>query len=130
MIISTSFFELNKIFCIDAVEGLKHLENNSVDLILTDPPYGVNLEYGGYVDSEENWFNLMKSDLPEIIRVSKMANLPEGNRYALEWIYKNFPPLWLIIWYKGSTGHRSPIGFNDYEPLLIYGKTDGLMMHL
>lgn len=29
----------NKIHCMDALEGLKQLEDNSVDLIVTDPPY-------------------------------------------------------------------------------------------
>lgn len=33
--------EINKIYCIDAIEGLKKLENNSVDLIITSPPYNL-----------------------------------------------------------------------------------------
>jgi len=31
--------ELNKIYCIDALEGLKQLEDNSIDLIIFSPPY-------------------------------------------------------------------------------------------
>lgn len=31
--------ELNKIYCIDVLEGLKQLEDNSIDLIITSPPY-------------------------------------------------------------------------------------------
>ena len=31
--------EPNNVYCIDAKEGFKHLEKNSVTLILTDPPY-------------------------------------------------------------------------------------------
>lgn len=31
--------ELNKIYCYDVLEGLKRLENESVDLIITSPPY-------------------------------------------------------------------------------------------
>ena len=34
--------ELNKIYCMDCLEGMKQLENNSVDLILTDPPYNIS----------------------------------------------------------------------------------------
>lgn len=33
--------EKNKVYCIDAIEGLKQLEDNSVDLIVTDPPYAL-----------------------------------------------------------------------------------------
>lgn len=31
--------QLNKIYCIDVLEGLKQLEDNSIDLIITSPPY-------------------------------------------------------------------------------------------
>lgn len=31
-------------------------------------------------------------------------------------------PDWLIAWYKGSPGHSAHIGFNDWEPHLVYGK--------
>lgn len=36
-------FELNKIYCMDCLEGLKRLPNNSIDLVVTDPPYNINL---------------------------------------------------------------------------------------
>ena len=32
-------FELNKIYCIDVLEGLKKIDDNSIDLIITSPPY-------------------------------------------------------------------------------------------
>jgi len=35
----------------------------------------------------------------------------------------------LICWYKGSTGCSAYIGFNDWEPHLVYGKTSGICMH-
>lgn len=31
--------ELNKIYNIDCIEGLKMIEDNSIDLIITSPPY-------------------------------------------------------------------------------------------
>ena len=31
--------ELNKIYCIDALECLKKLDDASIDLIITSPPY-------------------------------------------------------------------------------------------
>ena len=31
--------ELNKIYCIDVLEGLKNIDDNSIDLIITSPPY-------------------------------------------------------------------------------------------
>ena len=37
--------ELNKIYCIDALEGLKQLEDNSIDLVVTDPPYNIGKDF-------------------------------------------------------------------------------------
>ena len=43
--------ELNKVYCMDCLEGLKLLDDNSVDLIVTDPPYGINMDKGVGVSS-------------------------------------------------------------------------------
>ena len=32
-------FELNKIYCMDCLEGMKKLPDNSADLMILDPPY-------------------------------------------------------------------------------------------
>ncbi len=32
--------EINKIYNQDCLEGMKELDDNSIDLIVTDPPYG------------------------------------------------------------------------------------------
>jgi len=106
----------------DCIELMKTIPDKSIDLVLTDPPYGINLKYDQYEDSENNWYDLMNKVLPEIIRISKMAILPSCQIKRLEWIYKNYPPNWLMCWYKGSTGHASYIGFNDWEPHLVYGR--------
>ena len=34
--------ELDQIYCIDALELLRQLPNHSVDMLLTDPPYGIS----------------------------------------------------------------------------------------
>jgi site-specific DNA-methyltransferase (adenine-specific) len=116
--------ELNHLYNEDCILTMQRMENNSVDLILTDPPYGVNLKYDTYIDTEENWYNLMSNFIPEAKRVAKMVIMPSCKISRLEWIYKNFPPDWLICWYKGSVGTAAFIGFNDWEPHLVYGKNN------
>jgi len=37
-------FELNKIYNMDCLEGLKQIPDNSVDLIVTDPPYNTGIK--------------------------------------------------------------------------------------
>ena len=113
----------------DCLEVMKEIPDKSIDLVLTDPPYGVNLSYESYQDTEENWYKLMSMVIPEIKRISTMAILPSCQIKRLEWWYKNYPPDWIICWYKGSTGCSAFVGFNDWEPHLIYGKHKKVWMH-
>ena len=122
--------EHGTIYCGDCLDILPTLADKSIDLVLTDPPYGINLEYEGYQDTSENWYALMNKFIPEAKRVGKMIIMPSCKIYMMKWFYDNHPPDWLICWYKGSVGHNSFIGFNDWEPHLVYGKTKtNLCMH-
>ena len=44
---------LNQIFNEDAITGLSRIPDGSVDLILTDPPYGLGKDYGNNSDKQE-----------------------------------------------------------------------------
>lgn len=123
-------FEVNNIFHANCIDIMSRMKDKSVDLVLTDPPYGIGLQYDTYEDTVENWFALMNQVLPEMRRVAKMVITPCCRIAALPWIYQNHQPDWLMSWYKGSTGHRSYVGFNDWEPHLVYGKSySQLAMH-
>ena len=120
----------DKIYNEDCHTTMERMQDKEIDLIVTDPPYGVGLEYDNYIDSEANWYALMQVALPEMQRVSKMVIMPSCQIKRLKWIYTHFPPDWLICWYKGSPGHAAYIGFNDWEPHLVYGRTKNrLYMH-
>ncbi len=120
---------IDTVICGDCLEVMRGMDDNSVDLVLTDPPYGIGLRYDVYEDTDENWTKMFLSSIPEIKRISTMAILPCCQIRKLEFIYTNHPPDWLICWYKGSPGHRAYVGFNDWEPLLVYGKNKGVQMH-
>ncbi len=69
---------LDVIYNEDCIEGIKRLPDNSVDLVVTDPPYKVSQKYGGGVDAD----NLIAVSsilriMPEILRVLK------PNRFAV-----------------------------------------------
>ena len=117
----------DKIIQGDCIEAMKGLPDNSVDLVLTDPPYGVDLGYDVYKDTKENWYRLIDPALPEMRRVGNMVILPCCQIKRLQWFYIGHKPDWLICWYKGSTGCASYIGFNDWEPHLVYGKNNNTM---
>lgn len=41
--------QLNKVYCMDCVEGMKKLPNNCVDLVVTSPPYDELRDYDGEI---------------------------------------------------------------------------------
>ncbi len=57
--------EINKIYCGDCLELMKQIEDKSVDLVITYPPYNIGKKG---VDSGEE---LLKRDISEIYRVLK-----------------------------------------------------------
>ena len=71
--------KLNAI-CGDVVEELCKLENDSVDLIVTDPPYNLNKDYGTSQDKLEfeDYIEFSRIWLNEAKRVLK----PDGTIYV------------------------------------------------
>jgi len=120
---------VNQIICGDCLDVMNDWPDNCVDLVLTDPPYGVGLDYDVYEDTEENWRKMFLSLIPNAKRVAGMTIMPSCQIKKMPFIYANHPPDWLICWYKGSVGTAAYVGFNDWEPLLVYGKNKGVCMH-
>jgi site-specific DNA-methyltransferase (adenine-specific) len=87
------------------------------DLVITDPPYGVGLEYDGYEDSERNLNDVVLMSVP-LIRASGVVTLITtgiGNQY------KYPEPDWTLAWFYGQA-YNCPWGFNAWQPILAYGK--------
>ena len=111
--------ELNKIYCCDVLDGLKQLDNNSIDLIITSPPYnkaGFNglhkrnikndlwkktIDYGGDVNidnmNEDEYQKWQIEFLNECFRVLK----PNGSMFYnhKNRVRKNkvsFPTEWIL----------------------------------
>lgn len=42
---------MNKVLCGDAFEVIAEIEKESVDLVVTSPPYNLDIKYVGYSDS-------------------------------------------------------------------------------
>jgi site-specific DNA-methyltransferase (adenine-specific) len=68
--------ELNKIYNMDCLEGMKKIEDNSIDLIVTSPPYNLSIQYDSYDDNKslKDYFNWCNDWLKECYRVLK----PDG----------------------------------------------------
>ena len=88
--------ETNKIYQGDCLELMKQIEDNSIDLVLTDPPYNVNLEYTEIednMDDEEysNWCYKWLSELYRVLQEGCYAIVFTGDKklfYVMKAIYK------------------------------------------
>ena len=108
------------IYHADCRDVLPTLEPGSVDLVLTDPPYGVNFKYtDAYQDKEDAYREWMLPVFEEMRRVGKLVMLTTGMRHL--WMYP--PATWVMCWAKpGSTRQSALGGFSEWEPVLVYGK--------
>ena len=91
---------LNEITHGDARKLIKYLPNNSVDVIVTDPPYGV----GGGI--ENNSEHILSTMLPEMYRVLKSDGaiyMFTSFKFLTNWFYRfqiYFKLVNLLVWNK------------------------------
>lgn len=102
--------------CRDVMAGLY------ADAVITDPPYGIDFQYATHKDDAEGWFSLMTSVVPLARSCAPVVVMPSCKIDRLEWWYNTIPPDWIICWFKGSPGHQSGVGFNAWEPHLVWGR--------
>jgi len=106
----------------DAREVIKQIPDNTVDMIVTDPPWGV----GKFKDDD---IEALYDILPDLYRVLK----PGGGLaiyYAIKFIDRliieankaGFKYYWMIIQLKLAIATRSPLGFNNYTPIVLFYK--------
>lgn len=82
--------KLNNVYNMDCIEGLKMIEDNSIDLIVTSPPYNIGIDYDTYEDNKtwENYLEWCKEWLLECYRVLK-----DDGRICINH-YLNFQDRW------------------------------------
>ena len=144
-------FDLNNIYNMDCVEGLKQIEDNSVDFCITSPPYGdtgksnFNTETSSnpcgvhkkYLDVEEHiqdWFEWQCEVIDELLRVTKKLVIYNiaGIKTNRENVYKLIGHYSdrihdIMIWYKpnGLPSSTPNSISNTYEYVILF-KPDGV----
>ena len=146
--------ELNKIYNEDCLSGLKKIEDNSVDLILTSPPYNIGIDYDTYDDNRpwdeyyawcEEWlkecFRVLKHDGRIVINhyislgtakfhtspISHLNIICENIGFKLHCIpiwYDDNPQLAKLSAFGSYLSARAPYISNPYEGFLIMYKDD------
>jgi site-specific DNA-methyltransferase (adenine-specific) len=112
----------NKIFNIEAIEGLKKLKNESIDLVITDPPYGLNKK-GIKNDEDLKEFYKILPDCYRVLKKDSFFITFFSTKYIPE-IFKNnpFTYYWQIILYCPNGSVRSTIGYTKFMSVFIFKK--------
>jgi len=99
--------------CRDILPGLE-----PVDLVLTDPPYGLNWDYASHDDTPEALQELIDAVVPVCIENATRVMLTCGQTN----IHKYPLPDWNLAWvFKAGVG-QNPWGFTGWQPILVWGK--------
>lgn len=129
-------FELDKVHCCDCLEALKLLPDKSVDLVLTDPPYGVGYEGGLFhsgdvqiqrkrkaIASDDN--NVYPSLFSQSYRLLKNGSGGAYVFFADAYSHYCIPPApfakyQLLIWGKSNAKYAAMMARykHNYEPFL------------
>ena len=130
--------ELNKVYNVDCLEGMKQIEDNSFHLCVTSPPYFNARDYSHW-DTYEDYIDWLKQVFSEVYRVLKDGRMccvnisviiqprakrsEESKRIALPFHFVNlmeeigFKFIEDIIWVKpdGSAKNRNGRFFQGKE---------------
>jgi len=97
---------INEVVCGDCLEGMKLIPDKSIDLVLTDPPYGISwhktgfknqkMLYEKYKKALDEWDKKPTKEYWEEIRRISKEQFICGINYFNEY-FKNFTP---IVWDK------------------------------
>ncbi len=122
----------HKIICGDCLKVLRRMYKESVDLIITDPPFNIKKDYGKYKDNlkKEEYIEWCKEWLTECIRVLGphgslyLFNYPENNAYLMPFLDKNMVfKRWMTWHYPCNTGMSQTNFTRSQHSILFYTKT-------
>ena len=146
-------FELNKIYCMDCLDGLKKIPDSSVDLIVTDPPYFIENLRGDLKDqtirrSSQNsifhadWDSCFEDldayqyFIAKLLKEFRRVLKPKGQVYMffsyhhLHWARemiekKDFRFYKYLIWYKPDIMGVFPNQYGCNYEVVMWFRNDG-----
>lgn len=117
--------------CGDCLEYMKGMADNSVDAVITDPPYGISGgsghlnrlrgkgNYDGFFDDNEEYIkNTVVAAIRESLRVSKCVIVTPGSK---NFIHYPKPDSFGCFFMPASVGLQV-FGNADSQPIFYYGK--------
>lgn len=134
--IKTNYIEVDNehfLFNWDCLEVLKGIPDSSVKLVVTDPPYNINLKYNTYNDSKTSaeyyWF--LQEVCTELKRVLTddgslyLINYPEMNARMLPFLEDDLGMVfkrWITWHYPTNIGHSKTNYTRSQRSILFFSK--------
>ena len=60
--------ELDKIYNMDCIEGMKQIPDNSIDVVVTDPPYNIGTDSWDKIKDYSNWFIYVVKEIKRVLK--------------------------------------------------------------
>jgi len=131
----------NKIYSGDCLKLIKKIDDKSIDLIVADPPYGIEKDFGNgdpwTLKDHDAWFEWMTQWLDESVRVLKdggsifVYGIHHNIGFVQAYLYKlglNYGRQ--FIWhYENSWSKYRKAPATSYEPLLWFYKGNKYTYH-
>jgi DNA modification methylase len=105
-----------KIYCGDCLEIMPLLPK--VDLVVTDPPYGIGEAYDTFEDTSDNVKALAGKVIPFCLSITKRMAVSCATRQITFYPQSD----WILCWFNKAGSGMNPWGFTCWQPILVYGK--------
>ena len=119
--------EINKIHQGDCLELMKEIPDNSIDLIVTDPPYNLG---------KDKWdigvLDLLDNCAKECSRVLKEEGIiywfvPTKYLLKIGFLISQYVPYrWMFVWNTPNNMLVGSLGFSKYTSILIFSKAKSI----
>jgi len=112
---------IDRVICGDALEVMRQMPNDCVDLGFADPPYNNGTPYAGYDDKRLDYKEWCQEWFREMRRIAGRIIITPG--HGNFWMWGEIEKPWGIgCWYKPGNPASSVLGWVCWEPWLYYTK--------
>lgn len=113
-------WEQGVLYCGDCLEILPKINGGGASATVTDPPYGVDFKYESHDDTPVGYEDWCRRWFLHLERISHSIFMSCGIVNVGMWTAIR-PVKWIAAWIKPAAMGRSPFGFCNWEPMLLWG---------